>query len=625
MSLVFRIFCFALPFALFLPFDPQWPDFERARRGILMLVVGAFVLAGGIRRAHRESVFVPLALLAVFGLASSLWAHDPWAALEAGAYACALATLPWLVPAAGSEPAARARRGLADAVALALLAVTVYGLLQGLGLSWPRDYTVPHEPVSTFGNRNVAAEACAAATPLALAGSPVLGVPAIIAAAAYLGLNGGRAGMLAFGLVLLTIFFLRWRLGRIARPWHVLELTVVGLVVSAALGILARTDAPQPVPDETAPVVTAPVETAPEGDVARVGDTIEVRRLLYASTLALAKDALPLGVGAGNYRVQFPRFRDAREIEISSRGHRFGTRVVVAHNDPLQVFAEFGIAGLLILLAGCWLVVAAIAKGRLASTGIAVLVAWVPLTLLRAPAFNAAASAIAVVTLASCLRNDPRARTLSQLTSTGLRALGIPLCLLGASILYGEFQGADFFRAKLQSDPQRGVAALDRAIAYDPLETDWSLLRAQIHHKLGSPVPAAHLEGTLTDLHSVLARRPFEYKALIDLGFLGLVHAQQKVGTRTLADVGREATATLLELDPNHPQALFLASEYSFVAGDEKRAIEHLRNLRDSAAILQKQAQIRELQRQTADEATKIRLMRIRLALGRLHAELFPK
>lgn len=618
-----RALAFAIPLALFLVFDPQWPDFERARRGVFLVLVGSFLLIAGVARKRTERVFAPLALWAGISLLSMLWAHDRLAALESGLYATALACLPWLVPEAGGADSGFRKR-MAESFAMTLGLIAAFGLLQGLGLAWPRDYTVPHEAVSTFGNRNVAAEACAAIAPLVLAcARPKLALVAMLLGSAYLGLNAGRAGAAAFLLASLIVLILRDQRREIS-------LTAKPFVLSAALviaafvgGMALRVSPPSDAPTQQSTEPRA--DDAEARIVRRVGSTFEVRKRLYPATWELGKNRFPLGTAAGNYRLHFPRFRDPEEIVLSSRGHRFGTRVAVAHNDPLQLWAELGLAGLAILglvLAFC---IGAIRRGRLAVPAIAALVGWLPLALFRSPLFNAAAACALVVTLAAGLRPKTNGRRLQPRVRAGMRFLGLPLVVVGLSIVYGEWQGAQFFRAKLAKDPIAGAAALDRAVAGDPLESDWRLLRAQIHHKLGAGVPAKFLESTLVDLNAVLDRRPFEYKALIDVGYLGLRHGEVTVGARPLAEAGQNCVKVLLQLDPGHPQGLYLASEYAFVAGQLDAALKHLRRLRNEALILQKYEQVNKLRAEEKDYQRKLQYSRVQLALGKLHSELFPK
>lgn len=613
-----RAFAVALPIALFLLFDPQWPDFERARRALLMLTVGAFLLLGAPLRARRERFFLPLALYALACLASIAWAHDTRAALEAGLYGCALAALPWLVPEAGRQ-AHGFRGGIANVFAISLLLVSAYGVLQSLGIAWPRDYTVPHEAVSTFGNRNVAAEACAAVAPLVLAcARPVLSLPAILAAACYLGVNGGRAGAAAFAVGLLVVLVVRAR-----QSQGKAKFALAGIAVLAAAFLAGRA---LRVPPPSAPSLEASIASEGEDRFAgRAGDTLAVRKLLYASTWKLAVARAPWGTGAGNYRVEFPRYRDAEEIEISSGGHRFGTRVVVAHNDALQLFAELGVLALALLALAILFGLQALRERRLAGIALASIAAWIPLAMLRAPLFNAAAASAVLITVAACLRPSGRARELPGIARIALRALGLPLALAGASLLAGEWHGARFFRAKLAKDPVAGLAAIDRAVQLDPLESDWHLLRAQVHHKLGSKVPAQYLEGTLADLNAVLDRRPFEYKALVDVAYLGLVHPQVTVGDRRLAEAGFRCVQVLLQLDPAHPQGLWLASEYAFTQGKIADALDFMRRLRSEAWIEKKKKQIAGYRKRATSQAKKLQYARIELALGKLRSELFGK
>lgn len=79
--------------------------------------------------------------------------------------------------------------------------VAAFGLAQTAGLEWPAGYSMANDPVSTLGNRNVAAELAIAAAGTALlalrAPRPWLGFGALTLGVAYLWVNHSRGGLLA--------------------------------------------------------------------------------------------------------------------------------------------------------------------------------------------------------------------------------------------------------------------------------------------------------------------------------------------------------------------------------------------------------------------------------------------
>jgi hypothetical protein len=542
-----RTLCFLLPILVAVPFDPQWPDFERARRGLLLVLAGAGLLAVGLRKRPAPALLC-VAGLAAWALLSMIWARDKLLALEHGAWFCALAAVPLVLPEGRG-----ARRALITGCAAALLLTSLYGIAQSLGLNWPMHYTVPHQPVSSLGNLNVAAEWTAVAAPLAFLASPLLGWPALLAADVYLWANGGRAGLIAFHLALVTLMALRGQ-----HRWRGAVALAALFAVGAVAGTMIR-----PGQTRSAPSAAAP---APRGD------TIRVRMLTWSRALQLAQDNLVLGIGAGNFRVEFPRYRDPAEIAESSHQHTISTRVTMAHNDPIQIACELGIPGAALLILLLVMLGRAAREGRLSGPGIAAVLAFGAVATLRSPTWNAAAAAAALAAVALNLRHrDNRA------VPTPLRALrfaGIPLVLLGASILVGESFGADFARAKRTNEAKAGFIALRAAIDFDPCEADWRLLRAQLYHARGKPVEPNLLAGVVADLDAVLERRPGSYRALLDLGYLGLTHKE-------LRDRGRRAVELLLGtsgnpgLDPENPIAILLAGNYAGLA----REWSHMRVL----------------------------------------------
>ena len=76
------------------------------------------------------------------------------------------------------------------------------------------------------------------------------------------------------------------------------------------------------------------------------------RETAAAATWAMAKDKLALGWGSGSYRFCFPIYQQQHPAIFSEHGRR--TYWDHAHNDYVELLAEFGVVGgtLLLLMAG---------------------------------------------------------------------------------------------------------------------------------------------------------------------------------------------------------------------------------------------------------------------------------
>ena len=72
----------------------------------------------------------------------------------------------------------------------------------------------------------------------------------------------------------------------------------------------------------------------------------QARFHMYQNTLHMVKDSFLMGVGFGNFKYVYPRYRDRVEWALSG----LGTRVEQAHNEYLQILSEVGLIGFLAFL-----------------------------------------------------------------------------------------------------------------------------------------------------------------------------------------------------------------------------------------------------------------------------------
>lgn len=176
--------CLAL---LVLPFHPFWLDFEQVRRGLLAVILGliAVLLPGRFAslRLPTRLLLCGILWLLLPALASTSSLARQWESLS---YLAALVLLTMLSP---SVP----RATWAVSLPTVILLTSIYGIAQRMGIAEFAGYGAVGEPVSVFGNLNVAAEV----TCVGLAACLVLGIErprwsiaALVIGGAYLPIDG---------------------------------------------------------------------------------------------------------------------------------------------------------------------------------------------------------------------------------------------------------------------------------------------------------------------------------------------------------------------------------------------------------------------------------------------------
>lgn len=137
---------------LLLPFHPYWLDFEQVRRGLLLVTLG-IATAVTVRRWRGPDARMVL-LAAALGwpvLGVLLGNRGSHIDAELAFYSLAL----WICAQVGTTlPIAT----WSPALPSLLVATSLYGIAQRLGIAEFAGYGAVGEPVSVFGNLNVAAE-----------------------------------------------------------------------------------------------------------------------------------------------------------------------------------------------------------------------------------------------------------------------------------------------------------------------------------------------------------------------------------------------------------------------------------------------------------------------------------
>lgn len=522
-----RTLAAALLAVLALPFEALWFDFETARRSLLLVVAGLLALAAPkwLHAAPNRASVLLLALASVHAL-RSFGVANPVAGFERALHLLALAVF--------FEFGSRlpARDWLLAALPAGAL-VAAYGIAQAFGLDWPAGYASIEQPVSTLGNKNFASEfaavcGAAAATLLVQHQASRAALVTLVLTAIYLLLNGSRSGLLALPLASAALFA-----SRDGGPRGRLVL-LIALLAGTGVALLTQLARPQPA------AVSAATSTAP------APSTVQVRLEIWKGCAAMAAAAPVLGHGSAQFQVVYPRYRTAREIELSTFGYEFEARPTTAHNDHLDVLTETGAPGLLLL----WAFFAVAARGHWRRpSALAPLVAFLVLSLVRAPLGNAPVAALVFAHLGAL----QAPRQAARLRFMPLATVGVGAVMLwcgGGGVLAAHASTA--FMARLARPPVAAAAAtaeLEAAIAWRDHEPGWHRLLAQESFEIGTPASRER---------ALAAWRTADMLDPDDVGGL-ILEAEQ------LQAIGRPTEALrclkrALDLDPRHPRAVLLAA-----------------------------------------------------------------
>jgi len=279
----------------------------------------------------------------------------------------ALATVLAVLPAIAMLAAMlRLRAYTPSGLAIALLAGTLGGVLLGALQVASADpmtspwylYEVTNYGVATgfFANANHMATLLVAAIPFlaALLATSRGGADAVQRYSAAVAMVGGSLVIILVGIVLngslaalglgLPVLFASLLLvfRRKNRP---LGLPLIGLALLLVAGVAA--------------ISTAPVQSRFAGPEAQA--SVESRKERFSTTAQIAGDFAPVGSGLGSFSDAYKLYENPGEVTR--------TYVTHAHNDYLEIAAELGVPGvLLLLLFLAWWARAAVSPWRTAST-----------------------------------------------------------------------------------------------------------------------------------------------------------------------------------------------------------------------------------------------------------------
>jgi O-antigen ligase len=293
----------------------------------------------------------------VFGALSALFAENWWLATRALAITASGVTVFWVtrtLSAAGYE------RVLISGLGAAIIAGALTALVQAYGYE-PEYVSLSRAPGGTFGNRNFMAHLSAIGTPILLLSalqarrSWTFGVAAVGLAllAAAIVLSRSRAAWLALMVGGALMALLGWRLREAwSPPERRRRITMLaGVGAAAVVAALVLPNALEWRSDS--PYLDSVVGVVNYREGSGAGRLVQ-----YRNSLRMAVENPVLGVGPGNWAVEYPRFASRTDPSLNAEGM---TSNPWPSSDWVALAAERGFPAILLfvmamigLLVGAW-------------------------------------------------------------------------------------------------------------------------------------------------------------------------------------------------------------------------------------------------------------------------------
>ncbi|MBX7246570.1 MAG: O-antigen ligase family protein [Candidatus Sumerlaeaceae bacterium] len=420
-----------------------------------------------------------LALLLFWAGVSTIWATNKFEAHKGWLMVAGNTAVAFLALMTSSQRGFDFRRA-AVWVSLVTTICAIYAFLQRAGIEplnlFHRSPSttfelIPNFPASTFGNGNFAAHFLVPAL-LLIVGAALSSAGQIrwllligaVTGSAFLLLTQSRGGVLTL-LIGLSVLGIAFPLAK--RPVRLRPLLISGLAIAAVIAGSFVSGTAQRF-----------LQSPPQGETS----TARYRELIWRDTARMIADRPMLGTGIGNYDVGIMAY--ASESLLQQQTGAFASeRVNRAHNDYLDIAAELGLPGLILLLAALACVGLAawrsIRSGNMAHLGaISAVFATCLYCLIDFP-LNNPASSLLFWTLAGALvgtqtHNNFR-RPAHTASSTSiipialmLWALALPLTLPAHRYLISETLNRTGFSLRNASRDQAAIEAFQQSLRVAP-------------------------------------------------------------------------------------------------------------------------------------------------------------
>lgn len=256
-----------------------------------------------------------------------------------------------------------------DSIFIALVLAAFLTALLGIGQHLFTIDLVPQfaPPAATFVNRNMAGHFIVLTLPLCLfllltnsrKRRNFFYYIAATAMVLFLVYTGNRSAWLAMTIELVMFFLLARRFS--GRKFSETFFWTRGRTITAAISLVTLlvliNTGPNGVQWNMGKIVDRALSTTRTGDNGQQS-SVGLRLAFWSNSTAMIRDHFLFGVGAGNFRIIYPLYSH-EIVDDPITGDR--TQLYRLHNDPLQMFAELGLIGFLIL---CWAAFAAVRMCR---------------------------------------------------------------------------------------------------------------------------------------------------------------------------------------------------------------------------------------------------------------------
>ena len=327
--------------------------------GVLFFFLVWLIKAAVLKKCFilKSSLNLPVFTFVLWSLATIIYAHNRYEGLVAWGPWAASALMFFLV--SNDKYAKRRLIHLLVAVVVSGFLCALLGIAQHLlGFSWVPQTGIP---AATFANRNMAAHFMVLTFPLAVVFvlntkrhiNTLMAGAAACVMVVFLLYTKTRAAWIALGVEIFLLFavLIRERLrGSNVPGWSRNKSLAIGLAIAAVLFVMVNVG-PKGfrwriggLLRHIASVTDYEAKSSSAQDSAR--RSIALRRAVWLNTIEMIKDRPWLGFGLGNHKVFYPVYH--REAEIDPM---FGVELQLreVHNDFLQIFAELGAVGMVLL------------------------------------------------------------------------------------------------------------------------------------------------------------------------------------------------------------------------------------------------------------------------------------
>jgi O-antigen ligase len=322
----------------------------------LAAFVAGLLALRGARRAEATRVDLWLVGFLALSAVSAATATNFWAAGRALGVSVASVVIFWVARTLRHAGLARA---LLSALAFAVVLAAITSLMQAYGVETEL-FSVNRAPGGTLGNRNFVAHAAAYGFPLVLmsllrarGGAGVLGGAAGVGICiSALVLSRSRAAWLALIAVMVVLLIGALLSPPVRRDWRVAGRFVIALLFAGG-GVAAAILIPNTLHWNS----DAPYRETAKGIVNYQEGSGRGRTIQYRNSLQMALDHPILGVGPGNWAVDYPEYASRRDPSLA---HDEGgtTANPWPSSDWVAYLSERGIpAFVLLILAGVGLLV----------------------------------------------------------------------------------------------------------------------------------------------------------------------------------------------------------------------------------------------------------------------------